>query len=111
MTDGDARAHATGRTYQGPTDGALREQWRRERRALVRRHHPDVGGDPEVLQARLAALDHRFGVREDALRVVPDFLPESMHRPWTTARRVLRQVSGAVTARVPTPRRRRYFDI
>jgi hypothetical protein len=111
MTDGDARAHATGQTYQGPTDGALREQWRRERRALVRRHHPDVGGDPEVLQARLAALDHRFGVREDALRAVPDFLPESMHRPWTTARRVLRQVSGAVTSRVPTPRRRRYFDI
>lgn len=111
MTDGDARAHATGRTYQGPTDGALREQWRRERRALVRRHHPDVGGDPEVLQARLAALDHRFGVREDALLAVPDFLPESMHRPWTTVRRALRQVSGAVSARVPTPRRRRYFDI
>lgn len=111
MTDGSTGAHAAGRAYPGPTDGALREQWRRERRALVRRHHPDVGGDPDVLQARLAALDHRFGVREDALRVVPDFLPESMHGPWTTARRVLRQVSGAVSARVPTPRRRRYFDI
>lgn len=104
-------AGAQERPYQGPVDSSLREQWRRERRALVRRHHPDVGGDPEVLQARLAALDHRFGVREDALQAVPDFLPASMRRPWTTARRVLRQVSGAVTARVPTPRRRRYFDI
>lgn len=99
------------RPDQGPVDSALREQWRRERRALVRRHHPDVGGDPEVLQARLAALDHRFRVREDALAAVPDFFPEPLHRPWVLARRALRQVSGAVKARVPAPRRRRYFDI
>lgn len=99
------------RPYQGPADSALREQWRRERRALVRRHHPDVGGDPEVLQARLAALDHRFGVREDALAAVPDVLPEALHRPWVVARRALRRASGAVAARIPAPRRRRYFDI
>lgn len=104
-------AGAQERPYQGPVDSALREQWRRERRALVRRHHPDVGGDPEILQARLAALDQRFGVREDALAAVPDALPGALHRPWSFARRALRRASGAFMARMRATRRRRYFDI
>ncbi|MCH1865462.1 hypothetical protein [Nocardioides sp. CFH 31398] len=35
--------------------------WRRDRRAAVRRHHPDVGGDPVALQAALAEVDRRHG--------------------------------------------------
>ena len=41
-------------------DPALREQWRRERRAVVRRHHPDRGVDPLSMSRRLDALDSRF---------------------------------------------------
>jgi hypothetical protein len=35
--------------------------WRRDRRAAVRRHHPDVGGDPVALQEALAEVDRRHG--------------------------------------------------
>jgi hypothetical protein len=98
-------ARATGRPWNGPAEATLREQWRHERRALVRRHHPDVGGDPEVLLARLVALDHRYRVREDALRRVPDVVPSRLRAPWRLARRLAHRATRVV------PRRRRYIDI
>jgi hypothetical protein len=36
---------------------------------VLRRHHPDVGGDRARLAAELAALDARFGARPDAVEV------------------------------------------
>jgi hypothetical protein len=33
------------------------------RRAAIRRHHPDVGGDPELLIAALADVDGRVVVK------------------------------------------------
>ena len=33
------------------------EEWRRARRAFLRTHHPDVGGDPEEFVLGLARFD------------------------------------------------------
>jgi hypothetical protein len=78
--------------YAGPTDPALREQWRRDRRALVRRHHPDAGGDALRLQDHLAALDRRYRFLERPGGSEP--------RRRRIARRVLRAL-----------RRRHYVEI
>lgn len=65
------------------------------RRAVARRHHPDVGGDPDVYFAELAAVERRFapaattGVEQSRLSRV--------------TRRVLRPL--------PKLRRKRYFEI
>lgn len=110
MDGGSARAHPDGRQSRVPSDGPLREQWRRERRALVRRHHPDVGGDPDVLQARLTALDHRYRVRQAALDApAPAVVPEALRRPWLGTRRLTHRTAATLRRRLP--RRRRYLEI
>lgn len=103
---GGAGARPTGHPYPGPADAALREQWRRERRALVRRHHPDAGGEADQLQAHLAALDRRYssiersGVGRSGRRSPPATLPRPLHPLWAALRRPARRL-----------RRRRYIDL
>lgn len=42
---------------QALRDGA---EWRRRRRALVRTHHPDLGGDPDELLRQLQNLEEEL---------------------------------------------------
>jgi hypothetical protein len=105
---GSAGARPDGRRSRGPSDGSLREQWRRERRALVRRHHPDVGGDPDLLQARLTAFDHRHRERQDALDA-PAVVAGALLRPWLATRRLVHRTADSLRRRLP--RRRRYLEI
>jgi hypothetical protein len=86
------------------------------RRALIRRHHPDVGGDAEVLAAELDALDREFAARRATApaRVIPH--PPVRVRPTGRIRRIRRSAGRAVTrlrARLPrsVPGSRRYFEI
>lgn len=64
------------------------------RRAVAKRHHPDVGGDPDVYAAELAAVDRKFGA-------APIFVRQSS---WKRRSRLIFR---------PISRRRstRYFDI
>ncbi len=55
---------ATG--HAGPRDEAVRQQWRSARRAVLRAHHPDRGGDPDRMRSELDLVDRRFGVRPGA---------------------------------------------
>lgn len=96
-------------------DDARHERWRRERRAVVRRHHPDVGGDPAVLQALLEDVDRRHGV---AAASPDDPLPAvrptpRLRRLLRSARRTARHGTRTVRTRIPTgwPGRRRYLDL
>jgi hypothetical protein len=104
---GSTGARPTGHRFAGPADAALREQWRRDRRALVRRHHPDAGGDAEQLQVRLAALDRRYAFLE---RSGPRSSgPEpSGPRPLPRVLHTLRAALRRPTRRL---RRRRYIDL
>lgn len=77
-----------------------RGEWQSARRAVARRHHPDVGGDVEVYLAALAEVDTRFG-RGTARAVVPIVVRHSRLR---RARRTLRSVAAAV-------RRTRYTEL
>ena len=77
-----------------------RREWQSARRAVARRHHPDVGGDVEVYLAALAEVDARFG-RGPAPAVVPIVVRHSRLR---RARRTLRSVAAAV-------RRTRYTEL
>jgi hypothetical protein len=86
------------------------------RRALIRRHHPDVGGDADVLAAELEALDREFAERR---AVVPPRVVGTAPirvRPTGRVRRMSRSAGRAVTrlrARLPrsVPGSRRYFEI
>lgn len=88
------------------------------RRALIRLHHPDVGGDPDVLTAELAALDREFAARRtmDPPRVAPMPTPLVHVRPTGPVRR-LRRSAGKAVARLRTrlprsvPGSRRWFEI
>ncbi|WP_043644310.1 hypothetical protein [Nocardioides alkalitolerans] len=89
-----------------------RAAYLRERRALVRTHHPDVGGDPAELQRRLALLDARYGVgpapaaEQQQFTVVPT-------GPVGRLRRRARRARRAVRARIPrgVPGSRRYVRV
>ncbi len=95
--------HAAG--APGPVSPELREQWRRERRIIIRRHHPDVGGDPALLQRLLDENDERYRRREQGPG--PAGHPRSRRPPL--ARRAIR----ALRASLPRgwPGRRRYIDL
>lgn len=67
--------------------------WRRDRRAAVRRHHPDVGGDPEALQAALAEVDRRHG---------RGATPAAPRRVIVVRRSPLRRLVTGVRRRIPT---------
>ena len=87
------------------------------RRAVIRRHHPDVGGDPLVLQRELARLD-----RPDAgtgtgsaagveLREPGPWQP--LARRASGARRTLRRGTRRLRGRLPRgwPGARRWTDL
>lgn len=44
----------------GPGDDGQRGEWAAARRRVARRHHPDVGGDPDEFVRSLADVDARF---------------------------------------------------
>ncbi|WP_344203427.1 hypothetical protein [Aeromicrobium alkaliterrae] len=90
-------------TYPGPASAELRERWRRDRRTIVRLHHPDRGGDPAVLQQELRDNDQFYRRWEQ------DANP-AVGRP---GRRRFSHAVRAVRARIPRgwPGRRRYFDL
>lgn len=80
--------------------------WRAARRAVARRLHPDVGGDPAAYLAAMAAVDRRFGpdvttgrTRSTASRLLN---PRRI-------RRTVRQLRTKLPRRVPGARR--YADL
>lgn len=73
------------------------EEWRRARRAAVRAHHPDAGGDAAALAAALAEVDRRFtaadrpsprGLRRRS-RLAVRRLRSRLPRRWPGARRYI----------------------
>ncbi|MGZ8177930.1 hypothetical protein ACXVUM_08345 [Williamsia sp. SKLECPSW1] len=85
------------------------------RRALIRRHHPDVGGDPEVLAAELDALDREFAASDAVPPRIATASPVRV-RPTGRVRRLRRTVRRTATrlrTRLPrsVPGSRRYFEI
>ncbi|MDJ0393668.1 hypothetical protein QMK17_10035 [Rhodococcus sp. G-MC3] len=66
------------------------------RRAVARKHHPDVGGDPDVYAAELVAVERRYSNQ-----------PPTAYRRESVVKRRARAVIRAVTAR----RKKNYFDI
>lgn len=70
---------------------------RAERRAFIRTHHPDVGGDAQVFVTGLAALDAVAPTPEQRVRVivvptrsVAGCLIDLVARPWQRHHRVPR---------------------
>jgi len=94
-------------SYRGPQDPRLRRAWQHERRAEIRQHHPDRGGDPTILSAQLAALDRTYSATER--------LPDSNGRARVVRRAALgvRRGLRGVRSRIPRswPGSRRYFDV
>ncbi|SDS50464.1 hypothetical protein SAMN04488570_2026 [Nocardioides scoriae] len=85
------------------------------RRAVIRRHHPDVGGDPEVLRRELAALEDpapapTLDPRVE-LRAPGRWQPVA--RVATRTRRVVRRRTRELRARLPHgwPGSRRWTDL
>ncbi|MFC8177627.1 MULTISPECIES: hypothetical protein [Nocardiaceae] len=64
------------------------------RRAVARKHHPDVGGDPAVYAAELAAVDRRFS-----------------RAPTTIRRRTWKHYYRRIFGPAGRLRSKRYFDI
>lgn len=93
------------------------EQRRRERREIIRRHHPDHGGDAEVLVAELAALEARQQSRPgdvptldlDSTSSIPEPVRRGLRRASRSAHRAVRSVRAAVPR--GWPGHRRYHDI
>lgn len=87
------------------------------RREVIRRHHPDVGGDPERLRLELARLDREFGrtahARSARESVDADRLTVAPTRPIRRLRRRTITQLGKIRGRLPrsVPGSRRYFDI
>lgn len=73
------------------------------RRAVARAHHPDVGGDPDVYAAELAAVERRFGTTPAT------FEPITVRRSVWKRRK--RSATTAVVRALDRVRSKRYFDI
>lgn len=73
------------------------------RRAVARAHHPDVGGDPDVYAAELAAVERRFGTAPAT------FEPITLRRSVWKHRK--RSVTTAVVRSLNRVRSKRYFEI
>nr|WP_296773947.1 hypothetical protein [Rhodococcus sp. (in: high G+C Gram-positive bacteria)] len=71
------------------------------RRAVARKHHPDLGGDPEVYAAELAAVERRYN------RLTEAQAPTTAFRRESAAKRRARAMFRAITR----TRNTRYFDI
>lgn len=99
--------------------------WRRERRQVARRHHPDIGGDIDVYLRQMRAVDERFAAgqlvppaRERRASNLDEFAspPDRLHgsiRRIRTLRHRSRRLTRRVRARIPRwlPGSRRYFDL
>ncbi len=87
------------------------------RRAVARAHHPDVGGDPDVYAAELAAVERRFVTAPATFGTAPaTFGTEpSTFEPITFRRSVWkhrkRSVTTAVVRSLNRVRSKRYFEI
>lgn len=80
------------------------------RRAVARAHHPDVGGDPDVYAAELAAVERRFGTTPVTFGTVPvTFEPITVRRSEWKRRK--RSATTAVVRALDRVRSKRYFDI
>lgn len=118
MAGGPGNARGVSGTYRGPEDEVLRHQWRRERRAVVRDHHPDQGGMAGVMHERLDALDSRYR-RQDATASGTTQGPAQapVWQPLTRAarrtRRSLRRLTRVGRAKLPPgwPGHRGYIDL
>jgi hypothetical protein len=76
-------------------------EYRAARRAAIRAHHPDVGGDRDSLARALAAVDHEFSRRQPAPTVVRVARLSARRRAWAGLRTTVRRL----------PSRRKYFDL
>ncbi|KQT91530.1 hypothetical protein ASG49_10935 [Marmoricola sp. Leaf446] len=86
------------------------------RRAVIRRHHPDVGGDPEVLRRELAAVDAAYDAPADTVPEVglrPPGRWQPLARRATRARRTVSRGTRQLRSRLPPgwPGARRWTDI
>ncbi|MBY6367441.1 hypothetical protein [Rhodococcoides corynebacterioides] len=81
--------------------------YREARRAAVRAHHPDAGGDADRLMRALRDVDRRFGIVDREV-AGPRSTPVDVVVVTTARRRALRLVRRAGRA---LPRRRAYVDI
>lgn len=94
----------------GPQDQEQRRQRRNARREVAKRHHPDVGGDPDRYQELMAGLDRELAADVGGLKVTPS---RRVRRMTALGRRRLRRRVRAVRARLPRrlPGSRRYVDL
>ncbi|ROR92324.1 hypothetical protein [Nocardioides aurantiacus] len=86
------------------------------RRAVIRRHHPDVGGDPEVLQRELAAVDAAYdgpAGTSPQVELRPPGRWQPLARRATRARRVVGHRTRVLRSRLPPgwPGARRWTDL
>lgn len=80
------------------------------RRAVARAHHPDVGGDPDVYAAELAAVERRFVPAPATFGTAPATLePITLRRSVWKHRK--RSVTTAVVRSLNRVRSKRYFEI
>jgi hypothetical protein len=105
----------SGAVIQGAIDGPG-ARWRRARRAVARRHHPDRGGDSATYLAELAEVDRRFGVGlADAPPPCPSVRGPRVPRrsPRRRLARTVRRVTRGVRARLPrwAPGARHWIDL
>lgn len=78
-----------------------------ERRALLRRHHPDLGGDPEEFVRLLAALDEAAAPAAAGVTGAATLVAGRPRRAaWRRRTRLLaRRVSTGLPRRLPGTRR------
>jgi hypothetical protein len=72
----------------------IAEDARRARRAFIREHHPDRGGDPQCFIAGLERFSAPLGRRDSKVRVVIRPTPSWRGRIVTAGRRVVRREAG-----------------
>lgn len=90
-------------------------EWRRARREVARKHHPDVGGDAAAFVHLLDQVDRRYGRRGDGLQIGAVPLTPRI-RVQRGVRRVARRAKAhGRTLRTRLPRRvpgaKRYFQL
>lgn len=84
--------------------------WRQARRDVARRHHPDVGGDPEEYVRLMMEVDRRLG---PSAKLADQAQPWRLLRVLSRSRRRIKVTTRAVRGHLPRswPGSRRYFDL
>lgn len=98
----------------GLADPSAYAEWKRRRRDVARRFHPDLGGDPETYLRQMRAVDEEFGVGTRAYGSADQSSTRRRgSRARHRARRRLKATARRVRAKLPRrlPGSRRYFDI